>query len=210
MKVRDIMTSEPRTCSLDTNVAAAAQLMLDGDCGILPVLEQGRLVGVVTDRDLYIALATRDMRASQLSIGDVVQAPVHTCGPDDDIQAALGTMKQHRVRRLPVEGFGGTVLGIVSMNDILLGRPRSCRRSRRSALTIIRLRTSLRPDVLAPGDPEGEDSTWRVADATTESVTRPCGLPTRYSLSTGPLRCALVTGSIGQPGVSCPQSAHRR
>ena len=60
MKVRDIMTGEPRTCSPGTNLAAAAELMLDGDCGILPVMEDGKLVGVVTDRDMYIALATRN------------------------------------------------------------------------------------------------------------------------------------------------------
>ena len=120
MKVKDIMTAEPRTCSSDTNLAAAAELMLDGDCGILPVVENGALVGVVTDRDLYIALATRNALASTLTVGQVLQTPVHTCSPDDDVQVALAAMKAHRVRRLPVEGFGGTVMGIVSMNDILL------------------------------------------------------------------------------------------
>jgi CBS domain-containing protein len=94
--------------------------MLDGDCGILPVVADGKLVGVVTDRDMYIALATRNKRASDITVGEVVQTPVHTCGPDDDVEAALGTMKQHCVRRLPVEGFGGTIMGIVSMNDIVL------------------------------------------------------------------------------------------
>jgi CBS domain-containing protein len=94
--------------------------MLDGDCGILPVVADGKLVGVVTDRDMYIALATRNKRASDITVGEVVQTPVHTCGPDDDVEAVLGTMKQHCVRRLPVEGFGGTIMGIVSMNDIVL------------------------------------------------------------------------------------------
>ncbi len=120
MKVKDIMITEVRTCSPGTNLAAAAALMLDGDCGILPVVEEGKLVGVATDRDMYIALATRNKLASQVTVGDVARKLVWTCGPDDDVHAALATMKQHRVRRLPVEGFGGTVLGIVSMNDILL------------------------------------------------------------------------------------------
>lgn len=120
MKIKDIMTGEPRTCSLGTNLAAAAALMLDGDCGILPVVEDGKLAGVVTDRDMYIALATRNARASEITVREVVQTPVYTCDPDDDVQAALETMKQHCVRRLPVEGFGGTVMGIVSMNDIVL------------------------------------------------------------------------------------------
>ena len=120
MKVKDLMTVEPRTCLPGTNLAAAAALMLDGDCGILPVVDDGKLTGVVTDRDLYIALATRNKVASEVTVGEVVQAPVYTCEPEDDLHAALATMKQHRVRRLPVEGFGGTVSGIISMNDILL------------------------------------------------------------------------------------------
>lgn len=120
MKIKDVMTAAPRTCSLSTSLAAAAALMLDGDCGILPVVEDGKLVGVVTDRDMCIALATRNARASEVAIGEVVQSPVYTCGPDDDVRVALETMKQHRIRRLPVEGFGGTVLGVISMNDLLL------------------------------------------------------------------------------------------
>jgi CBS domain-containing protein len=121
MKIKNLMTPEPRTCTRGTNLAEAAALMLDADCGILPVVdEQGKLVGVVTDRDMYIALATRNKLASQLTVSDVARRQVFTCGPDDDLHTALATMKQHHVRRLPVEGFGGTVAGIVSMNDILL------------------------------------------------------------------------------------------
>jgi CBS domain-containing protein len=120
VKVKEIMTSEPRTCSPETNLAEAAAAMLKGDCGVLPVTADGKLVGVVTDRDMFIALATRNKLASQLTVGDVAQMPVYTCGPDDDVESALQTMRQHSVRRLPVAGFGGAVLGIVSMNDIVL------------------------------------------------------------------------------------------
>jgi len=120
MKVKDIMTADVRVCSPGTTLATAAALMLDGDCGILPVVDDGNLVGVVTDRDMYIALATRNRLASELRVGDVATTDVRTCGPDDDVHAALATMKEHRVRRLPVRGFGSTLLGIVSMNDILL------------------------------------------------------------------------------------------
>jgi len=120
MNVKDLMTTDPRTCAPDTNLAAAAALMLDGDCGILPVVDDGRLVGVVTDRDMYIALATRNQQASRVTVGEVAQTPVITCGPEDDVHEALAKMKRHLVRRLPVEGFGGTVIGVISMNDILL------------------------------------------------------------------------------------------
>ena len=120
MKVKDVMTSQPTTCSQDTSLAAAAKLMWDNDCGILPVVEDAKLTGVVTDRDMYIALATRNQPASHLTVGQVATKTVLTCEPEDDVHAALTTMKQARVRRLPVVGFGGVVLGILSMNDLLL------------------------------------------------------------------------------------------
>jgi CBS domain-containing protein len=78
MKVKDIMTAQPLTCAPDTNLAAAAALMLDADCGILPVTQDGKLVGIVTDRDMYIALATRNKLASQVTAGEVARKQVFT------------------------------------------------------------------------------------------------------------------------------------
>lgn len=120
MRAKDLMTTEPKICSPATNLAAAAELMLAGDCGMLPVVEEGRLVGVVTDRDLYIALATRNRRAAEMTVGEVAQSPVYTCTPEDEADAVLATMRAHRVRRVPVEGFGGTVLGVISLDDLAL------------------------------------------------------------------------------------------
>lgn len=121
MKVKEIMTPDPRVCSPESNVAAAAQLMLEADCGILPVVKDGKLIGVVTDRDIYVALATRDRRPSELTVGEVVrQNALVTCKPDDDVRSVLEAMRIHRIRRVPVEGFGGTAMGIVSLNDIAL------------------------------------------------------------------------------------------
>ena len=120
MKVKDIMTTEVRSCSRGTNLSEAAALMLDGDCGVLPVVEEGKLAGIVTDRDLYIALATRNKRACDVTVGEVARAPVFTCGPDDELQTVLDAMRQHGVRRLPVEGFAGAVLGMISINDVVL------------------------------------------------------------------------------------------
>lgn len=119
MKIKDIMTPQPVTCARGTNLAEAGALMLEADCGILPVLDDGRLVGVVTDRDMYIALATRNRRAAELRVGEVMRDQLFTCAPEDDVHAALAVMKQHRVRRLPVAGLGQILLGIVSLNDIV-------------------------------------------------------------------------------------------
>jgi CBS domain-containing protein len=119
MKVKDLMTTDVRTCTPETTVAEAAHLMWDGDCGILPVVDDGELVGVVTDRDMYIALATQNARASHVRVGAVMTTHVETCAPEDDITDALSQMTRARVRRLPVVGFGRTVLGVLSMNDIV-------------------------------------------------------------------------------------------
>ena len=120
MKVSDLMTQHPVTCSPETNLSEAAALMLQGDCGILPVVADGKLCGVVTDRDLFIALGTRNRRPSSMTVSEVVTGAVFTCSPDDDIHGVLATMKQHAIRRVPVLGFGGSVIGIVSMNDLVL------------------------------------------------------------------------------------------
>lgn len=119
MKVRDIMTTSVRTCRPSTSLAEAGAEMLGGDCGILPVVENGTLVGVITDRDVCIALATRNQPASELTVGDVARTTVWTCTPEDDVQTALETMKAHQVRRLPVVAFGNTLVGMLSMNDIV-------------------------------------------------------------------------------------------
>ena len=118
-KIKDIMTPQPVTCSRHTSLAEAGALMLEADCGILPVLEDGRLAGVITDRDLFIALATRNRLASMLMVGDVMRDQLFTCAPEDEVHAALAVMKEHRVRRLPVAGIGQILLGIISMNDIV-------------------------------------------------------------------------------------------
>jgi CBS domain-containing protein len=125
MKISELMTKHPVTCTPATNLAEAAALMLDADCGILPVVAAGKLFGVVTDRDLFIALGTRDRRPSSITVADVVTGAVVTCGPDEEPEAVLASMKEHQVRRIPVLGFGATVLGIVSLNDLALaaGKP---------------------------------------------------------------------------------------
>lgn len=120
MKVKEIMTPDPQTCTTATSTAAAAHLMWQSDCGIIPVVDDGHLVGVVTDRDMYIALATRNERASRLPVGAVATRPAVTCVPEDDVQTALEIMKQARVRRLPVVGFGNVVLGLLSLDDLVM------------------------------------------------------------------------------------------
>jgi CBS domain-containing protein len=121
MKVKDIMTTDVKCCSLDTNLAAAAKIMWEDDCGSVPVTDnQGKVVGVITDRDICIAAATRSRTEGEIPVRDVISKTLHTCTPGEDIRAALATMKQQKVRRLPVLGYDGRPVGIVSINDIVL------------------------------------------------------------------------------------------
>jgi CBS domain-containing protein len=119
MKVQDIMTTQLKVASPRTTLSEAAQLLWSGDCGLLPVVDNGKLVGVVTDRDMYIALGTRNKPASAVTVGEVVGGSVFTCSANDDAHTVLQTMKENRVRRLPVMR-DGALAGIVSLNDLVL------------------------------------------------------------------------------------------
>lgn len=119
MKVRDIMTGKPKCCGPDTNLAEAIELMWTNDCGVLPVVEDGKLIGIVTDRDVCIAVGTRNCRPSDVTVKEVATRTVQTCAPDDDVDTAMATMRRAQVRRLPVME-DGTLAGILALNDVIL------------------------------------------------------------------------------------------
>jgi CBS domain-containing protein len=121
MKVKDVMMGTPYFGSLDANLGMATELMWKGNCGFLPVVdEQGKVCGVLTDRDICIALGTRNQAAGEVKVGEIVQRKVHACNPEDDIHIALQTMRDGHVRRLAVVDATGKLAGVVSMDDILV------------------------------------------------------------------------------------------
>jgi CBS domain-containing protein len=121
MKVQDIMTSDVQCCGPDTNLAAAAKMMWDSDCGALPVLNvQGQVRGMITDRDICMAAATKNKPASDITVWETVSGKVSTCNMSDDVRTALDIMKREKVRRLPVVDEDGVLQGIVAMNDFVL------------------------------------------------------------------------------------------
>jgi CBS domain-containing protein len=121
MKVRDLMTTDVKSCNSDTNLAAAASRMWDGDCGALPVVDNnGKFIGMITDRDICMAVATRHRLASDILVGEVTSGAIYVCHPTDEVQSALKTMQKERVRRLPVVNDKGILQGILSTNDIIL------------------------------------------------------------------------------------------
>jgi CBS domain-containing protein len=125
MQVQEIMTKDVKFCHADASAAAAAEMMWAGNCGAIPVIgEGGRVVGIFTDRDAFIALGTRNKRAGELPVSEIMNTNLVTCSPADDIRVALKNMAQARVMRLPVVDKTGCLLGMVSMDEVA-SRPES-------------------------------------------------------------------------------------
>jgi CBS domain-containing protein len=125
MTVRDVLTKPVTTCQPETNLAVASALMWENDCGILPVLnETGELAGILTDRDICIALGTRNRLPSEITAREVMGTSSLICKPADDLRSALEIMREAKVRRLPVVSETGVVEGVVSISDIVLSARR--------------------------------------------------------------------------------------
>jgi CBS domain-containing protein len=118
MKVQDVMTSNVKSCCPEANLAAAAGIMWDNNCGTLPVVDgAGRVMGMITDRDIAIAVATKGRLASEIIVAEVVSGRVASCTVDEDIRAALKKMGREKVRRIPVINREGIIQGILSLDD---------------------------------------------------------------------------------------------
>jgi CBS domain-containing protein len=121
MKVRDIMTKPPQTCRLETPLGIASRRMNEADCGTLAVLDHhGRVGGILTDRDLAMALGKTTHNAAHVTAEEAMTRHVHTCTPDETVKTALQRMTDFRVRRLPVIASDGDLQGMLSVDDIIM------------------------------------------------------------------------------------------
>lgn len=122
MRIREIMTTAPICCSPDAKLDAVARLMLEHDCGEIPVCDGKTLVGVVTDRDIAVrGLATRK-NPFETPVSTIMTAHPYTVGEDAPLDSALMLMEKHQVRRVPVTR-DGKVVGIVSQADLIASLP---------------------------------------------------------------------------------------
>jgi CBS domain-containing protein len=122
MKVQDVMTKDVQICGPETNLADAAMRMWRNDCGVLPVVGDGeKVIGMVTDRDICMAAATKHCDPANIRVSEVTSGKVYGCAPDVDIHDALKIMRERQVRRLPIIGAeDGKLVGILSLNDVAL------------------------------------------------------------------------------------------
>lgn len=121
MKVVDVMMGTPYYCRPDSNLGSATELMWTGNCGFLPVVgKQDEVIGIITDRDICVALGTRGRPSGEVKVAEVMSSKVYSCKPEDDIHVALRAMREGHVRRLPVITKEGALVGVISMDDVLL------------------------------------------------------------------------------------------
>ena len=119
-KIRDVMTANPRTIEPSTTVQEAAKLMRDEDVGPIPIVENGSVSGIVTDRDIVLNVVAEGIDPSSTPVSQIASRDLITVDPEQTLDEAFRLMGQHQVRRLPVCEEDGKLVGIVAQADIAL------------------------------------------------------------------------------------------
>lgn len=121
MKVKEVMKTDVGFCSTEDSLMKCAETMLRLDCGIVPIVDEGRVVGMLTDRDLCLAIVARNRKASDVKTKDLIRGEVISCAANDKIETALRKLRRNQIKRIVVVGENERFIGIVSVSDILLG-----------------------------------------------------------------------------------------
>lgn len=120
MQVMDVMQAKVVTGRPDLSLLEAGHVLQRIRAGVLPVVEGEKLVGIATDRDMFLGLTTRDAKPSEVTVGDVMRRDVVTCAPGDPLLHAVRQMEERGLRRLPVADHSGSLVGILSLDDIAI------------------------------------------------------------------------------------------
>jgi CBS domain-containing protein len=116
--IRNVMTSEPCTIDAGKSVAYAAKMRRDEDVGLAPIVEDDKLIGRLTDRDIAIRVVAEGKNPDQVTAGEVASKQVVTIDPQQDLDEALRIMATHQARRLPVVEEDGRLVGVVAQADV--------------------------------------------------------------------------------------------
>ena len=152
MRVKELMSHPAVTCPETATLDQAARLMWEYDCGVVPVVtDDGKLAGVVTDRDICMAAYTQGTTLAAIPVTTAMARQVVASHADDDIESAEALMRDNQIRRVPVLDGDARVQGVVSMNDFA----RAAVRAKKSAVDRELVRTMAaicQPRVHAQGD----------------------------------------------------------
>jgi CBS domain-containing protein len=120
MQVKDIMTPGPSCCTRDTSLTDVARLMAKQDCGAIPVAEggSGRLIGMITDRDIVCRTLAYGKDPFEMAVGDCMTSPVATVTPESNLEECVGSMQRNQIRRVPVVDQNGRCCGMVAQADL--------------------------------------------------------------------------------------------
>ncbi len=119
MTIKDLMTRPAVTCPNNTTLEHAGWLMWEFDCGVIPVVDDvGRAVGIVTDRDICMAAYTQGKALRDIHVTTAMAHHVIAIHADESVETAEHLMADNQIRRLPVVNNDGTVIGVVSLNDV--------------------------------------------------------------------------------------------
>jgi CBS domain-containing protein len=118
MKISEIMTTNPELIDPSASIRDAAKRMKDDDIGALPVGENDRLIGMVTDRDIAVRGVAEDRAPETTTVRDVMSEKIFYCFEDDDIEDAARCMAENQIRRVPILNREKRLTGIVSLADI--------------------------------------------------------------------------------------------
>jgi len=121
MKIRDVMTPAPVTVASTDMVLSAAKAMKEQGVGVLPVITDGLLTGILTDRDITVRVIAEGRDPASVRVGDVCTADVVVVGLDDDVDEVIRLVRERAVRRVPVVD-DGVPMGIVSIGDLALAK----------------------------------------------------------------------------------------
>jgi CBS domain-containing protein len=120
MRIHDIMSTPVVVCDLNDSLNGAARLMWEHDCGVVPVVkEDGRIAGILTDRDVSMAAYTQGKPLFDIAVGQAMAKRVFSCREDDSLESAARIMTDNHVRRLPVLDGHDRPVGLVSFSDIV-------------------------------------------------------------------------------------------
>jgi CBS domain-containing protein len=124
VKIHEIMTSDVELAQPDDTLHTAARMMADLEVGVLPVGENERLVGMITDRDITVRAVAEGLKPDEAKVRDIMTEELRYCFEDEDTQGLADRMRQWRVRRLPVLNREKRLVGIVSLGDLAIsGEP---------------------------------------------------------------------------------------
>lgn len=118
MRVRDVMSTEPASVPVESSIAEAAALMRDRDAGAIPVHRGGCIVGIVTDRDVAVRGVAAALDPRRTPVGEVMTAAVVCCHENADVEHAVRSMEENKVRRLPVVDAERRMVGMLALADL--------------------------------------------------------------------------------------------